>query len=294
MSTPLPPEEKFTRTARAVSSGVIDSYSTSFGWATRLLGPRHRHHVRSIYALVRVADEIVDGAASGFGVDTAGQQRMITAYEEETHRAVETGYSSDLVIHSFARTARLSGIGPELITPFFASMRADLEGSPESPSQLQRYVYGSAEVVGLMCLQVFLRHEDLSAAQREELVRGARQLGAAFQHINFLRDLAIDQQELGRTYLSSGDRLTREEHAQWVAAITAELDDAARVIPNLPADCRIAVASTHLLFSELLRRLARSTVDDLYRRRVRVPNVLKVRLIAQAALCPVDSPARRR
>lgn len=294
MSGELSPEEKFSRTASAAASTVITSYSTSFGWASRLLGRRHRHHVRNIYAMVRVADEIVDGAAAGAGLDGKGQQDLLDEYQAQTHRAVATGYSSDLVLHAFARTARCSGIGTELIDPFFASMRADLSGSPTTPEELRSYVYGSAEAVGLMCLQVFLREEDLSEPQRAYLTHGARQLGAAFQHVNFLRDLAEDQDQLGRHYLATGDRITPAEHARWIRQIRHELDEAAEVIPYLPRDCRAAVSSAHMLFSELLRRLARTDTDTLYRQRVRVPHPVKAQLVARATAGTMTAALLRR
>lgn len=135
MSAPVDPAEHFTQTARAAADRVISSYSTSFGLATKLLGPRHRSHVRSLYALVRVADEVVDGAASAAGLDPAEKAEALEHYAEETRRAMERGYSTDLVVHAFARTALEAQIGADLIDPFFDSMRADLEPA----------AYGAAE-----------------------------------------------------------------------------------------------------------------------------------------------------
>ena len=209
--------DRFTRAAEVAANDVIESYSTSFGLATRLLGPRHRQHVRNIYAMVRVADEIVDGVAAEAGLDRAGQEATLAAYEDGAHDAMRIGYSSDLVLHAFARTARASGIGEELTRPFFDSMRTDL-GSPDAaPGDLvydaaahERYVYGSAEVVGLMCLQVFLRESSPGDAELAVLRRGACRLGAAFQNVNFLRDLADDTDRLGRSYLGDTGRLTGE------------------------------------------------------------------------------------
>lgn len=283
----------FTRTAETAANDVIGAYSTSFGLATRLLGPRHRQHVRNIYAMVRVADEIVDGVAAEAGLDRAAQEAALAAYEADTHRAIRAGYSSDLVLHAFARTARASGIDETLTAPFFASMRADLgpaDGTPGTSELVydatahEAYVHGSAEVVGLMCLQVFVRESTPTADELEVLRRGACRLGAAFQNVNFLRDLSDDKERLGRDYLGGGTRLTDAERDAWVATIREQLADAATAIPLLPRDTRAAVRSAHALFSALTDRVARTPVEQLYRTRVRVSDPAKARLAAGAVL----------
>jgi phytoene/squalene synthetase len=283
--------DQFTRTAETAANDVIGSYSTSFGLATRLLGPRHRQHVRNIYAMVRVADEIVDGVAAEAGLDRAGQAAALAAYEADAHRAIRTGYSSDLVLHAFARTARESSIGETLTQPFFDSMRADL-GSADAASgpreqvfdasAHEAYVHGSAEVVGLMCLQVFLRDDSPTDAELEVLRRGACRLGAAFQNVNFLRDLSDDTERLGRDYLGGGSRLTDAERDAWVATIREQLADAAAAIPLLPRDARAAVRSAHALFQALTDRVAHTPTEQLYRTRVRVSDPAKARLAAGA------------
>ncbi len=281
---------QFSQTAEAVSGNVIGAYSTSFGLATQLLGKRHRSHVRNIYALVRVADEIVDGVASEAGLSREEQFAALERYETETHLAIRTGYSTDLVIHAFAQTARDSGIDEELTAPFFSSMRADLEaGNGERQLVFDRqahadYVHGSAEVVGLMCLRVFVRHSKLSETERQKLEHGARQLGAAFQNINFLRDLGDDTNRLGRSYLGRDGSLTDDDLTFWVAEIRSQLTEAERAIPLLPSDARAAVRSALSLFAHLTDRLARTSVADLYRSRVRVPDPLKAALASSAVL----------
>ncbi|MGJ9372757.1 phytoene/squalene synthase family protein [Nesterenkonia sp. CF4.4] len=284
MSAPADPAEHFTWAARAAADRVISSYSTSFGLATRLLGPRHRSHVRSIYALVRVADEVVDGAASAAGLDPEEKAEALAHYAEETRRALTRGYSTDLVVHAFARTAIEAQIGPELIDPFFDSMRADLEPAAFGAAEHASYVYGSAEVIGLMCLQVFLRGEHRTDAEREILVNGARALGAAFQNINFLRDLAEDTDELGRDYLGGGEGLTEERRREWVDTVRGQLAEARAAMPLLPRDARTAVRSACALFEALLEKIAATPVEELYRSRVRVSNACKAGLAARAAL----------
>lgn len=277
---------RFTGAAESAAGNVIRSYSTSFGLATRLLGPRHRTHVRNIYALVRVADEIVDGVALEAGLSADEQRAELDRYEAETLRAMASGYSSDLVIHAFARTARASGIGEDLTGPFFASMRADAQNDTPvfDAGAHERYVYGSAEVVGLMCVRVFLRDEDIEPAALARIEQGARQLGAAFQNINFLRDLADDTDRLGRSYLGAAGPLDDTDRDRWVATVRAQLSDAAETIPLLPRDARVAVRSAHALFAALTDRVARTPAADLYRTRIRVPDPIKLRLATGAIL----------
>lgn len=283
---------QFTRVAERAANQVIDAYSTSFGLATRLLGRRHRQHVRNIYALVRVADELVDGVTAEAGLTPDQQHEALERMITETHRAIEVGCSSDLVIHAFAHTARASGIDESLTEPFFASMRTDLVRHPPIPTDVARYdagahddyVYGSAEVVGLMCLRVFLRDESVDAAKAEVLERGARMLGAAFQNVNFLRDLQDDTVRLHRSYLGTAERLTDDDRVAWVRTIRTQLADAAAAIPLLPKNARAAVRSAHALFTELTDRIARTSVEELYRERVRVPDPEKARLIAGALM----------
>ncbi|MBO0980015.1 squalene/phytoene synthase family protein [Microbacterium sp. SD291] len=279
---------RFSRAADTASTEVIRSYSTSFGLATRLLGARHRQHVRNIYAMVRIADEIVDGVAAQAGLDESAQTSALVSYAAQTHRAMRIGYSSDLVLHAFARTARECGIGEDLTQPFFDSMAADIAsvaGFTEYDAEAHEdYVHGSAEVVGLMCLRVFLRAERRATREQEILTHGARRLGAAFQNVNFLRDLADDTERLQRGYLGERGRLTDADRDGWVRTITAQLDDAALSIPLLPKDARAAVRSAHALFSALTRRVAKTPVATLYERRVRVPDPVKALLAARSVL----------
>ncbi|MFJ4999579.1 phytoene/squalene synthase family protein [Microbacterium sp. NPDC088619] len=279
---------RFNRAADTASTEVIRTYSTSFGLATRLLGARHRQHVRNIYAMVRIADEIVDGVAAQAGLDESAQTDALASYVAETHRAMSVGYSTDLVLHAFARTARECGIGVDLTQPFFDSMAADIATDADftayDTAAHERYVYGSAEVVGLMCLRVFLRDDTRTTGELETLTHGARQLGAAFQNVNFLRDLADDTERLQRGYLGDDGRLTDADRDAWVRTITAQLDDAARSIPLLPKDARAAVRSAHALFAALTRRVSKTPASDLYQRRVRVPDPIKALLAARSVL----------
>jgi phytoene synthase len=273
--------------AEQTASLVIRRYSTSFGMASRLLGAGIRQPVENIYALVRVADEIVDGGAEEAGLDRLQAGRLLNAYEAETERALEEGYSADLVVHAFARTARAAGFGSELTKPFFASMRADLHETTHDAASFAEYVYGSAEVVGLMCLRVFVRDADrpYTADELETLEAGARALGAAFQKVNFLRDLAADHDKLGRSYFPGIDvtRLTENEKITLLDDIDADLARAAATLPLLPRSSRRAVTLAQRLFAELSRRIRRTPAEVLIRTRVRVPDPVKLRIALAAA-----------
>jgi phytoene/squalene synthetase len=243
-----------------------------------------RRHVANIYALVRIADEIVDGASAGSGAGPEATRDCLDGLEQETLAAVAGCYSSNLIVHAFAMTARAVGIGPELIRPFFASMRADLTAAEHTRDSFENYVYGSAEVVGLMCVRAFLLGQELPAPQLARLDTGARRLGAAFQKVNFLRDLADDYSALGRSYFPgiSVEDFSEAQKAALLAEIEADLAAAGAVIGDLPAGSRTGVAAVHALFSELVRRLYRTPAQELLNRRVQVPDAVKLWLVASA------------
>ncbi|UNX54839.1 squalene/phytoene synthase family protein [Georgenia sp. TF02-10] len=272
--------DRYDDAARASAAVVISAYSTSFGWATRLLREPVRTRVRTIYALVRVADEIVDDPDPGWA--PTHRAHLLTVLEEETYQALRTGRSANLVVHAFAQTARGAGIGPDLLTPFFAAMRADLSVTTHDAASLAGYVHGSAEVVGLMCLRVFL---DGDPAAYAALAPGAARLGRAFQQVNFLRDLAADHDQLGRTYLPGlgAGPLTDARRDALLDDVDADLAAAAAVIGHLPASSRRAVRAAHDLFAELSRRLRATPAAQIQRSRVRVPDLVKARILLTAA-----------
>jgi phytoene/squalene synthetase len=272
--------------AQETASVVIRRYSTSFGLASRLLGTEVRQHVENIYALVRVADEIVDGAAEESGLDTVAAGRALNELERETEHAMQTGFSSNLVVHAFAITARAVDFGSEYTAPFFESMRMDLSEKQHDQASFERYVYGSAEVVGLMCLRSFLADQTVTDADRQRLETGACALGAAFQKVNFLRDLAADFEALGRSYFPGVDvdSFTEAEKIRLLDDIDADLAVSAAVVPELPKHSRRAVALAQSLFAELSVRLRATPAADLVRARVRVPNPVKARLALAAAI----------
>lgn len=270
----------YTRVAEETSAGVIRAYSTSFGLASRLLPPSQRTHIANFYALVRLADEIVDGVAEEAGVSKKDARRMLDALEAETEQALGSGYSTNLIVHAFARSARHTGVGADLTRPFFHSMRMDLSETTHTPESFAEYVYGSAEVVGLMCLEAFLEGTNPSPSERETLVHGARALGAAFQKVNFLRDLGADVQALGRSYFPGVqvETLTDEVKMALVDDIDRDLAASARALPLLPRGPRRAVALAHCLFEELASRIRRTPARVLQVTRISVPPGTKTML----------------
>ncbi|WNB85392.1 phytoene/squalene synthase family protein [Cellulomonas sp. ATA003] len=274
----------YDRTAARASRAVLQGYSTSFGLGTRLLGPQARTDIEAVYALVRIADEIVDTR----GGDDAGQ--MLDELDQQVERALSSGWSTNLVVHAFARTARRVGIGPDVIDPFFASMRMDLTVRVHDQESYERYVYGSAEVVGLMCLAVFLnsgrRPGDPLVVAAPDVTAGARALGAAFQKVNFLRDLAEDSAGLGRSYFPGVTPGSLD--APTLAALLAEIErDAATAraaLPSLPRRARLAVAATLGLYDRLAAELAATPPQELLARRVRVSAPGKVAVLTRSVL----------
>lgn len=267
--------------ASASAAQVIGTYSTSFAWACKLLSQPDRDHVRNIYALVRLADEIVDDPDPSWS--TTERATALDAFQAETMRALTGTRSTNLVVHAFARTARRYGIGPGLVDPFFASMRTDLNTRQHDLASFAEYVNGSAEVVGLMCLRVFI---DGNQVAYERLAPGASRLGSAFQKVNFVRDMAQDYHELGRTYFPALDLATFSDadRDELLDDIDADLDAAAAVLPQLPIGSRRAVRAAHSLFTELSARLRASSAAQIRTTRVRVPDAVKARIVARSVL----------
>lgn len=277
--------ELYTSASEKAASAVIEAYSTSFGTAVSLLAPEYRQHVANIYALVRVADEVVDGSAleaqqAGGSVDPA---TAIDELEKEVYRSLHAKYSTNLIVHAFAKTANEAGIGRDLIKPFFDSMRTDLWKTKHDQRSFEKYIYGSAEVIGLMCLKVFLIGEKYSTAEIATMTEGAKALGSAFQKVNFLRDLAADNGALGRSYFPGLDpkKLTNEKRDELVADIRADLKVAAKSIRLLPKGAQRAVGTAQILFQVLNDLISITPADKLMTTRIRVPDWYKVVMVVR-------------
>lgn len=264
--------DDYTRAAMQLSARFTHLYSTSFSSASKLFDASIRPHIYAIYGLVRVADEIVDTYKGN------DQAALLVDLETETYAALQRGYSSNPLVHAFAVTTRQYGIDEELIGPFFASMRMDLEPRTYDQQAYDLYIYGSAEVIGLMCLKVFV---DNNSAQYEQLMSGARRLGAAYQKVNFLRDIAADHNELGRFYFpgltfESLDDTTKQ------AIVTDIQDDFTAAKPyvrQLPASARKAVLLSYRYYDALLATLAATPVATIKQQRISVPRTKKLQLL---------------
>ncbi|MDZ5663689.1 squalene/phytoene synthase family protein [Nocardioides sp. zg-1308] len=279
------PRSLYDVVSEASSAVVIREYSSSFGLASRLLAEPVRTQVRNVYALVRVADEIVDNPDPTLAREA--RATMLDWLEDDVRHALRTGYSGNLVVHAFARTAIAVGIEDDVVAPFFSSMRTDLDTTRHTPESFERYVYGSAEVVGLMCLRAFLAAPDAPpdrGHQYDRLAPGARRLGAAFQKLNFVRDLSDDHDVLRRDYFPGLDveAFCDRDRDLILDDIDADLRAAAAVVPDLPPSSRRAVRAAHATFAELATRLRAASADEIRRTRVRVPTAVKLRLAVGA------------
>jgi len=291
---PKPQEEldqqslaRYTMAAIRASREVIASYSTSFGWATKLLKQPIRTQVQNIYGLVRVADEIVDGAAAGaLGDDRLEATSQLDKLEQETYKAMQLGFSTNLIVHAFAVTARETDLDRKHLEAFYHSMRMDLNKTRYDHKSFSTYVYGSAEVIGLMCLQTFIHNKEFSVEQRETLRKGAQALGAAFQKVNFLRDLASDFEQLGRSYfpLVNVNTFNEETKVALVQDINNDLAVSAQSIKLIPKSARKAVISAQLLFTELNNKISATPAEELIRTRIRVSNLRKLVIILKALI----------
>lgn len=257
--------------ALVAAKQLTERYSTSFSKATSLFPVSIRAHIYNVYGMVRVADEIVDTYTG----DDALQ--ILDEFEQSIYVAIKRKYSANIIIHAFCLTANKYGIDKTLIEPFFASMRTDCQGSYDS-SQYEAYIHGSAEVVGLMCLRVFV---DNDTASYNQLAPGAKALGSAFQKVNFLRDITDDNERLGRYYFPIGSYDSFDEsHKQMIVDdIRKDFKLAAAATEQLPAGARLAVRSATGYYSALLNKLDKSTASQLQQRRIRVSDSRKLLLL---------------
>ncbi|BAU96773.1 phytoene synthase [Corynebacterium suranareeae] len=270
---------RFDAMSSKATATVIAHYSTSFTLASRLLSPKTRHDIEALYGMVRVADEIVDGAAAAAGCTPEAVAEILDNYEHQVLLSLDTPFHTDPVIHAFGNTARKCGFEKAHIVAFFNSMRRDLSQTTYDPTQLDEYIYGSAEVIGLMCLKIFLQDSKASAKDREAMEHGARRLGAAFQKVNFLRDLAEDKEDLGRSYLPVFTESMRDEI---VLDIRADLDAARLSIPLLPFGARAGVRAATDLYGCLVDNLESASLEDLKNGRISVAKTKKASLATKA------------
>jgi len=268
--------ELYTQASYKASKLITNEYSTSFGLSIRLFETSLRPHIYAIYGLVRVADEVVDT------YDGKDRLQVLDDLEKQTMAAIVTSYSTNPIVHAFALTARQYDIDASLIEPFFESMRMDITPKVFDQQLYDTYIYGSAEVVGLMCLKVFTDNASLYS----QLEKGAGKLGAAYQKINFLRDIAADAEGLGRWYFPISSFATFDEKAKKIIVrdIEKDLAAAAKAIVKLPASSQKAVSLSYDYYSELLKKIKATPADQLRKKRIRVNSLQKTILFARTSL----------
>lgn len=258
----------YTLNALEISKKTTNNYSTSFSLGTRVLGREFRKPVYAIYGFVRFADEIVDTFHSH------DQQKMFEKFRAETYEALDTGISSNPILHSFQWVVNTYGIDRELIDAFLDSMEMDLYKKDYSQKGLDKYIYGSAEVVGLMCLRVFTAPNNGYAG----LIDYARRLGAAFQKVNFLRDLKDDYVERGRTYFPGADfeNFDNETKKQIEEDIRDDFREARKGIRMLHPKARFGVYLAYVYYLRLFKKIRRTDASEILKRRYRVSDKTKM------------------
>lgn len=268
----------FHDVCHACSKMVTNRYSTSFSLGIRMFDKRFRQPIYDIYGYVRFADEIVDTFPPEMD-----RKALLDRFRNDTWQAIEEGVSLNPILHSFQRTVRRYGIERELIEAFLDSMEMDLYHDQYGRQLYEQYIYGSAEVVGLMCLRVFCEND---RALYDSLREPARRLGAAFQKVNFLRDIKSDFDERGRIYFPGVDFncFTLEDKRAIEQEIEADFQAAYEGIVRLPEGARLGVYTAYVYYLELFRKIKRAPVTRVQKERIRVPNPRKFYLLARSAL----------
>lgn len=267
----------YTSSSYEIAKRLTKRYSTSFSMSSQLFAASIRPHIYAIYGLVRIADEIVDTYR---GIDA---KQRLDALQTETMSAISSQYSTNPIVHAFAKTATRYHIDETLIAPFFDSMRMDLAPQKFDSDTYATYIYGSAEVVGLMCLKVFV---DGDTERYAKLREGAQSLGAAYQKVNFLRDIRADHEELGRTYFPGVEfaSFNDTDKQTILAEIEQDFADASSAIDDLPPEARRAVRASYYYYSKLLHKLKRAPTSEITLHRIRVSNPRKFTLLIRAAV----------
>ncbi len=243
----------------------------------RLFDKPLRKPIAAIYGFVRFADEIVDTFHS------FDKRSLLKQFENDTYEAIELGISLNPVLQSFQEVVNQYNIEHELIDAFLVSMYMDLDQSEYDQQELDAYIYGSAEVIGLMCLRVFTNGDN---HEYNRLKDSARSLGAAFQKINFLRDIKSDYQDRGRVYFPNVDfkQFTEIQKQQIEQDIKLDFDAAYKGIIQLPKSSRCGVYLAYRYYLKLYQKISYKSVGQVKESRIRVPNTLKVVLLAKSAL----------
>ncbi len=265
--------ELYNKISFNISKLITKSYSTSFSLGIAAFSPQYRDAIYGIYGFVRLADEIVD---TFHGYD---QKRLMENFRRETEEALKTGISTNPVLQAFVKTVNEYKIDYHYIDAFLKSMEMDLSNSYYEQDEYNQYIYGSAEVVGLMCLKVFC---DDDKELFNQLIIPARSLGSAFQKVNFLRDIKSDMEERERIYLpgiNHAHKIDDISKRNLEKDVEREFKEALEGIKKLPYGVKLGVYSAYLYYLALFRKIKRMKVKELMNKRVRVSNPAKLALL---------------
>ncbi len=267
----------FHELSQQCSKATTIKYSTSFSSAIKLLHGELRMPIFNIYGFVRFADEIVDT------FHQYNKEELLAEFKVETYTAIERGISLNPILHSFQLTVNKYKISPDLIEAFFKSMEMDLGKTSYNSIGYKEYIYGSAEVVGLMCLYVFCEG---NKEMYENLRPSAQSLGAAFQKVNFLRDVKADYEQLNRTYFPEVDfrNFTPSMKKEIEADIARDFAEAYEGIIRLPVKARFGVYVAYKYYLSLFRKIRKTKPANIFEQRIRIPNYGKMFIVAKAGL----------
>ncbi|MFW5757478.1 MAG: phytoene/squalene synthase family protein [Bacteroidota bacterium] len=264
----------YTINALKCSKTTTLNYSTSFSMGVWMLQRQVRPAIYAIYGFVRFADEIVDT------FHNLDQKELLKQFKKDTYQAIENQFSTNPILHSFQWAVNKYKIDYELIDAFLYSMELDLYKNTYNREDYHKYIYGSAEVVGLMCLRVFYEGNNQGY---QKLVHPARKLGEAFQKVNFLRDMLSDYHDRGRVYFPEVDFKNFDQKMK--QAIEDEIDndfaDAYKGIRKLNKESRLGVYVAYSYYLKLLKKIRTAPPDKLLEKRFRVPNSTKVLILVK-------------
>jgi len=258
-----------------ISKKLTKKYSTSFSLGIRMIDTKYRWAIYAVYGLVRVADEIVDT------FHDQNKTKLLFEFREQTYQAMDNKMSTNPILHAFQLAAHQFGIDKALIDPFFESMAMDIDATKHTQISYENYIFGSAEVVGLMCLKVFCNNDQ---ALYTKLEPPAKSLGSAFQKVNFLRDIQSDFEERGRTYFPglNFEAITDKNKEDIIKDIEKDFDDAYKGIVALPMNCRFGVYTAYQYYKRLLKALSHQPIAYIKLNRISVPNTEKVGLLLRS------------
>lgn len=267
----------FHQVSQQCSKITTQHYSTSFSSAIRLLHNDLQAPVFNIYGFVRFADEIVDT------FHDYPQENLLEQFRKETFASISRGISLNPILHAFQLTVNQYHIDPQLIAAFFRSMELDLHQQQYDQARYEEYIYGSAEVVGLMCLYIFCEGNE---SLYQQLKPYARSLGAAFQKVNFLRDLKADYQGLNRVYFPGCDfrNFTATQKSGIEYDIQADFNEAYTGIVQLPLKARFGVYVAYKYYLSLFRKIKKVQPEAIMEQRIRIPNFRKMYIVAKAGV----------